>query len=133
MQKGLKFAKRSDIVIILALIVLSVVGIIAFNKLFADVPAMAEIYYKSELIMTVELKEQQEEKTFSLEQDNDVVIKLHSDGAISFLESDCPDKICINSGKLSMVGQRAACLPNGIIIKIVPKDGHSGDDIDIVI
>ncbi|HKM32520.1 MAG TPA: NusG domain II-containing protein, partial [Oscillospiraceae bacterium] len=100
MQKGLKFAKRSDIVIILALIVLSVVGIIAFNKLFADVPAMAEIYYKSELIMTVELKEQQEEKTFSLEQDNDVVIKLHSDGAISFLESDCPDKICINSGKL---------------------------------
>ena len=61
-----------------------------------------------------------------------MVFHLYPDGGICFEKSDCSDKICIHAGKLYTVGQSAACLPNGIIIKIVPAGEHSDNDIDIV-
>ncbi len=42
-----------------------------------------------------------------------------------FIHSDCPDKVCIKAGKLSMSGEWAACLPNGVVLKIVGKDGKA--------
>ena len=32
-----------------------------------------------------------------------------------------------------MVGQSAACLPNGLVLKIVPLNERSEDDLDIVV
>lgn len=47
------------------------------------------------------------------------------DGKIRFLESDCPDRICVNSGWLSRAGQTAACVPAGITVRI---DGETATD-----
>jgi hypothetical protein len=45
-------------------------------------------------------------------------------GAIAFTESDCPDKVCIQSGFLSKPGQSAACLPNRVSLRV---SGEAGD------
>ncbi|HYE68792.1 MAG TPA: NusG domain II-containing protein, partial [Anaerovoracaceae bacterium] len=71
--------------------------------------------------------------TFSIPQDENVIFHLYQDGSIAFVESDCPDKVCIHAGKLKMTGQFAACLPNGIVMKIVPEKERSEDDPDLVI
>ncbi|HHY25832.1 MAG TPA: NusG domain II-containing protein [Desulfitobacterium dehalogenans] len=39
-------------------------------------------------------------------------------GTIRFLESQCPDQICVRSGVLSKPGDFAACLPAGTIVTI---------------
>ncbi len=57
-----------------------------------------------------------ENTVISLE--NGVVIECH-EGRVYFSASDCPDKICKNSGKLSEVGEWAACLPNETLVKVV--------------
>jgi len=44
------------------------------------------------------------------------------DGAVGFIESDCPDKICVNTGFLRYNGQMAVCLPNRVSIRVVGKD-----------
>jgi len=49
-------------------------------------------------------------------------------GQIAFIASDCPDQLCVQSGFLHRAGQMAACLPNGLILRI-PSD----DDIDMII
>ena len=55
---------------------------------------------------------------------NGVTIKC--DGTCAyFIHSDCPDKVCIKAGKLSMSGEWVACLPNGVVLKIVGKDGKA--------
>jgi hypothetical protein len=98
----------------------------------AGQPALAEIYYGSELVETVEL-DSGVEKEFSIPQNEHVIFHLDKDGSIYFKESDCPDKICIRSGKLSLPGESAACLPNRIIVKIVSKNGHDKNGIDLVV
>lgn len=128
----MKFFKRTDIIIIAAIVAISALSWGIYHTVSAKDRVAAEIYYESKLIETVDLGTG-EDRTFSIPQDKNVVLHLYRDGAIAFVKSDCPDKVCIHAGKLRTTGQFAACLPNGIVIKIVPVDGQSSDDADLVI
>jgi hypothetical protein len=128
----MKFFKRTDIIIIIGIIVISVTSWGIYHYVFAGDRVKAEIYYYSDLIETVDLNSG-EDRTFSIPQDKKVVFHLYKDGSIAFEKSDCPDKVCVHAGKLKTAGQFAACLPNGIVMKIVPEKGHNKDDVDLVI
>ena len=128
----MKFFKKNDIIIVLAICLVGIALTITYNLIFSKEPAKAEIYYKSNLVKTIELNKGVE-KSFSVSQNKDVVFHLYSDGSICFEKSDCPDKICVKSGKLRIVGQSAACLPNELFLKIVSENQNSNDDIDMII
>ena len=87
----------------------------------------AQIIYNNEVIKTVSLSENLE---FSVEQAPEVIFEI-KDNRIHFKYSDCPDKVCVNTGYISSAGQLAVCLPNKLSLKIVPYD--KTDEIDIVI
>jgi len=127
----MKFFKKSDI-IILIIIVMSTLFWIIYNFASSKQSAKAEIYYYSELAETIDLTAGVE-KTFSIPQNSHVIFHLYKDGTICFEESNCPDKVCVHAGKLHRVGEMAACLPNGIVLKIVPEKEHSADDLDMII
>jgi hypothetical protein len=42
-------------------------------------------------------------------------------GAVGFISSDCPDKICIHAGFLSIPGQIAVCLPNKVAVQVAAR------------
>ena len=48
-------------------------------------------------------------------------------------QSDCPDQVCVNTGKLYKAGQYAACLPNGFVLKIVSEDNKNNNQPDIIV
>jgi hypothetical protein len=128
----MKFFKRTDILIIVGFLVVSVASWGVYHYVFAADRVKAEIYYYSDLVKTVELNTGKD-MSFSIPQDKNVVLHLYKDGSIAFIESDCPDKVCIHAGKLKTAGQFAACLPNGIVVKIVPEKERSADDTDLVL
>jgi len=128
----MKFFKKTDIIVIIVLITLSAAAWLTYSHLFSDKAAKAEIYYNSKLVETVDLTSG-EEKTFSIPQKKNVVFYYDGKGNIRFEKSDCPDKVCVNAGNLHIIGQTAACLPNGIVMKIVPKNERSENDPDVVI
>ena len=128
----MKFFKKSDILIATVLLIVSLGVYVVYNYIYGQTETKAEIYYYSELVKTVELNAG-EPIDFSIIQEPNVVFHISEDGAIAFVESDCPDKVCINTGPLDTVGQYAACLPNGVVLKIVPVGERSEDDPDIVV
>jgi hypothetical protein len=127
-----KFFRRTDLLVILGILVLSAVSWGVYSHAMASVRVRAEIYYYSELVETVDLKAG-EERTLSVPQDDNVILRLYEDGSIAFVESDCPDKVCIHAGRLRTAGQFAACLPNGIVVKIVPQGARGDEAADLVI
>ncbi|MGI6731568.1 MAG: NusG domain II-containing protein [Anaerovoracaceae bacterium] len=127
-----KFFKKADIVIIAIILIMSGIAWLIYQYISAGSVPKAEIYYFSELVETVEL-EKGNEMTFSVPQEEDVVFHLDAEGGIGFIQSDCPDQVCVRSGKLHQVGDFAACLPNGLILKIVAADSHDNNDADIII
>ncbi len=41
------------------------------------------------------------------------------EGRIRVLKSDCPQKICVQTGWISKPGQTIICVPNKVLIEIV--------------
>ncbi len=129
----MKFAKKSDVIIISA-VTLTCLVLWAYFGGFLGCPEglKAEIYYKSELVRTIDLTAGKEE-SFSVVGLPHVVFHLYSDGSIAFIESDCPDKVCVRTGKIHSTGQMSACLPNQVYIKIVGSGQGVTEGPDIII
>ncbi|NLO48718.1 MAG: NusG domain II-containing protein [Clostridiales bacterium] len=125
----MKYAKKSDILVIALIAAAGLLFFLLYRFLLAEKGTYAEIYYRSELVKRIDL-DHVRDSTFSIPQCPQVVFRLYNNGGIAFLKSDCPDKLCINSGKLHLSGQFAACLPNRILVKIVSSEK---DEPDIII
>lgn len=44
------------------------------------------------------------------------------DGQVRFIDSPCPNKICVHTGWLSQGGENATCLPNRVSLQILGSD-----------
>lgn len=127
----MKFAGKRDFILIAALVAVGLLLFALANGTLGKTGTYAEIYYRSELAKTVDLSAGTEE-SFSIAQLPNVVFHLYGDGSIAFVESDCPDKVCIHAGRLHLDGQMAACLPNEVYVKIVSAKPDA-DAPDLVI
>ena len=67
-----------------------------------------------------------QDTTLELIGNNDVhlTVEIH-DGAVRVVQSSCPDRVCVNSGRLSQKGSSAACVPAGVLVRI---DGEAEVD-----
>lgn len=116
------FFKWSDLPLLLVLIAAGLFFWLLPNQNRSEEGTVAEIYYQSELVKTIDLTKG-EESVFSIDQKPDVIFHVFPDGSVCFESSDCPDKVCVHTGKLRYAGQSAACLPNGIVLKIKSTSG----------
>ncbi len=62
---------------------------------------------------------------------NELIIE---DGTVRLKEATCPDKLCVNQGKISRRGESIICLPNEVIVEINSDDTleTEGDGFDAV-
>lgn len=81
--------------------------------------AVAEIYVDDKLVKTVSLDR---DGTFPVPGREEVILQVQ-DGAIRFIQSSCPDKVCIRSGQLRHGGDWAACLPNRVLVQVTAEGG----------
>lgn len=116
--------KKGDIAVIATVLALCAAMLI---PRFIHSGVTAVIYVGGEEYRRINLSESAE---LTLEPDTDpaVVIKV-SGGAIYFESADCPDKLCVKTGKLSSAGDTAACLPAGVVITLEGSDDNLPDAI----
>ncbi len=50
-----------------------------------------------------------------------------ADGTARIVDSPCRDKVCVRMGRLDRTGDWSACLPNGVLVRIV---GGGSDEVD---
>lgn len=123
----MKYFNKKDLIIIASILVFAVTMLI-YNNSKAELGTQAYIYYDNELVKIVDLTKH-EDYTFRVKENENVLFHVYEDGSIAFVESTCRDKICINSGRHSKVGDTAACLPNKMVLKIVGED----QEVDTII
>ena len=56
-------------------------------------------------------------KTFTVSEAENITFELNN-GRIRVADSDCPDKICCNTGFISDLGESIICMPNKMIVEI---------------
>ena len=101
--------------IIIAVILLF--GITAFILLsFKKDGRTALIYVDGKPVTEIKLNREQN-KTFTVNEAENITFEV-SNGRIRVVSSDCPDKICCNTGFISKSGESIICMPNKMIVEI---------------
>lgn len=125
------YINKKDFLIIVAILLIALISYFIYsniNKKNSN-EFLAEILIDGEIYKTVSLKD---DEKFSIEQKPYITFEIKNN-KIRFLNSDCKDKICVNTGFIGSNGQMAVCLPNKISLRIIPKNENSIENIDMVI
>lgn len=107
----MKLFLKKDIIIVLALVLFA---IILFYTFSSDTDGL---FYEISIDSKTNIKESIYKKKTTVLDCGAVIV---CDGECVFFDSsDCPDKVCVSSGKLSKDGEWAACLPNRVFLKVM--------------
>ncbi|HHT45066.1 MAG TPA: NusG domain II-containing protein [Fastidiosipila sp.] len=127
------FYRRADVLILAVIVLIAVVWLLLLQKSVPPSEMVAVVYIDQVEVARIDLLPEHEQDFVFPERP---AVRLHRDasGAIQFVESDCPDKVCINTGKLHLPYQDAACLPNMMVVSIKSRDkleSADADDVDL--
>ncbi len=122
---GRKLFRPADIIPIILLLAAPLIYFFAGAAAEND-GAYAEISCGGEIIGTVDLDIN---GVYSYPRTGEMEFTV-SDGGIWVSKSDCPDKICMNTGRLCRAGETAVCVPNKVVVTVRGKNGKDAEDID---
>lgn len=121
-MKDRKLFGKLDVLIIA--VVLVIFTALALPLLFQKGDTVATVYYDGKVIEEINLSKNRENRDITA---GKCIIRLEGN-EIFFLKSDCPDKICVKSGRLSKGGQFASCVPEKVTVILKGKGAGSEPD-----
>lgn len=129
---GLAFC-RSDLVLILCIAALALLPFVVGKYLQARAAAdksglTAVLTVDGKEVWREELTGLTAETTYSVEFGTEEIV-ICADASGAWVEaSDCPDQICVHTGKLDKVGQAAVCIPFRVVLRIVATNPSQRDN-----
>lgn len=126
-MKGIKeifpSLRYGDFIIVTAVLVIS---IMLFIFSFSDGESLvAQVSLDGEAVRQVRLYELTEKESIRV---GGCEILLERDG-VTFLSSECPDKLCVNRGKLKKAGDTMACVPERVTVTLRSEKGGKIDAV----
>lgn len=117
--------KKGDFVIFIIIIIIALSCFIPFISMSSD-QLICEISQNDKLLHRIVLQDNFKDK-FDIDTGK-CTIRVENN-SVWFEYSDCPDQVCVKTGKLSRAGQVAVCLPNHIIVKLIGEQ----NEIDAIV
>lgn len=118
-----KWLSKPDFIIILIVAVVAVAALLWQNTASAD-GAVAEVTIDGETVLELSLSDVVGPQEITLKNGIRLKTEQHT---ICFLQSDCPDGLCVKVGALEKPGDVAACLPNKTVVSIRGGDNGAVD------
>lgn len=116
-----RFLRPADLIAVAAILLLAgVLWLITGNRQGET----AQIVCDKEVLYTIRLSDVKEPYEIRLE--NGITVAVEP-GAIFFAASDCANRLCVRTGKLTRAGQSAACLPHKTLIRVTGRDKAAPD------
>lgn len=127
LKKILENKKLCSDIILIAVILIIGLSVLLFMYLTREEGSTVAVYVDAECVAEYPLSV---DGVYYLNNGtNTLVIE---NGEAYMRDATCPDKFskngCVNTGKISYVGQKIVCLPNKIIVEII-GEGEAEDDI----
>ena len=120
-----KISNKILIPAVIAFFVIVAGGILAWNMLKSDADVVI-IHKNDEIIEEIDLSHV--EKPYTIDLGTNVVY-VEKDG-VSFIGSECEDKLCEKRGKMTRAGDAMACVPEKVVVSL---SGMKTPDFDSVV
>ena len=112
--------KKNDIILIFAVLSISLIlGVCLY--VFRQPPTFVRIYVNDELKQELPLDE--DTQYLINGQNGGTNLLIIEDGKAYVKDATCPDKVCVQMGKISELTQIVVCIPNKVVI-VIESDGE---------
>ena len=115
---------KGDIILIVCVVLISA-GLFILPFFGGSKDLTAEIYVGGEKSHSIVLSEIEESYTLT---ENYCQLLIEKDG-VTFLYSDCGDKLCVKKGKLTKQGDTMACVPEKVVVILRGRDNKKIDAV----
>lgn len=112
-----KIIGRTDILILVSLVAVSVVALVLFGIMFNARGKTVVVTVDGEEYATLSLDE---DTVLEVKTERGYNLVVVEDGKVYVKESDCPDKICVKSGEATEL-KTVVCLPHRLTVSINNK------------
>lgn len=121
-MKLFKCLKKGDFIIFAIILLIAFICFMPFINAQND-NLICQISQDNKIIHKIILKQGYKDTiTVNSPYGNSVI--CIENNSVWFETSDCPDKVCVHTGKLTHAGQIAVCLPNKITIKLIGQQNQ---------
>ena len=125
-----KVRLKRDIILVLSMVIIAAAAFLIINFAVKKDGSYAVIKVDGNVIKILDLNSG--ETTIEVNGYQGGVNKgVINDGKVSMTEADCPDELCVKTGKRSRVGETIVCLPHRVVVEI--KGSQDDDSIDSVV
>lgn len=112
------------------LLLITSIGVFLFKTVFSAPGATAIITQNGNIIHRINLEEIKDPYEIIVKNDHNGYNTIYiEENKIRFIDANCPDKLCVQTGFLSNTNDISVCLPHSLFIEI---QGGSEGDIDIL-
>ncbi|MCH5269273.1 MAG: NusG domain II-containing protein [Lachnospiraceae bacterium] len=122
--------RAAFLMLLLSLLLAASAGCLLYGRYKAPKALYAHIYLQGELLTSIDLRTVTETYTFTVEipegGSNTIGVKP---GAITVLDADCPDRLCVLTGYTDSTLLPIICLPHGLIIRLETAHDTTPDAI----
>lgn len=112
-----KIIGRTDLIILVSLVALSVVALALFSFVFKDKGKTAVVTVDGEEYATLSLDE---DTVLEVNTERGYNLVVVENGSVYVKEADCPDKTCVKSGEATEL-KTVVCLPHRLTVSIDNK------------
>lgn len=123
-----KFLKKSDVALIILLLIICAASLLP--KYLSKSDSLTAVVLKDgQEIERIDLSQVTEEYEMDLDCTPKAIITI-GPNYVFYSYAECPDKLCVNTGKLTHAGDTAACIPSKTLV--VLEGNKSADQPDVI-
>lgn len=126
-----KYFALGDLLVVCVVLLAFACGLFALFSDRSEDNLTAVVSVRGEAYSEISLAQVAEPYDLAVEGDEAVIIHISSEG-VCFVSSDCPDKLCVNTGLLTRSGESAVCLPARVSVKLISAEGEQTNAPDAV-
>lgn len=118
-KRGPAGPRKNTLILAAALLVLLLLGLLVQRRLLKKPGLRAVVEVNGERAAVLPLSEEQ---ALVLDETGYNRVRV-SDGAVFMEEADCPDQVCVRTGRVNQPGGVIACLPHRVIVYVEGGEG----------
>ena len=127
-KSNTKFCRRNDILLIIALLVVSAIGML-YLFVFRDSGNVVKVTIDGEVYGMYSLSDDITEDIVSGENNAECNRLVIREGRAYMESATCPDGICVAHHPIFRDGESIVCLPNRVVVTVIIDDAADSPDI----
>jgi len=123
--------KKWDVIIIIALIIISLIpqGVMFITNSDKHGNIYVEVYSEGELYKKLPLSKDSRNISFTIDNElGENVIEINN-GKVKIIDADCHEEICVKAHAISKPGESLICLPHKVVVRIIGEGKQETDEV----